>query len=292
MRSVEVVCDQKSELGEGPVWDVARGLICWVDILNGHIHEWDAEGNSLNTIKVDQMIGAIAVCVDGNYVAALKNGFGIIDCKSGNVQMIADPEEHLPENRFNDGKCDPSGRFWAGTMPLSEDKASGSLYVFNKDRSVIKMEDNITISNGLAWSKAEKAFYYIDTPTLKVVRYDYAAENGTITNKRTVIHIPKEAGFPDGMTIDREGMLWIAHWGGWQVTRWNPITGEQLTSFKLPASNITSCTFGGSAFKDLYITSARKGLSEEELKQQPLAGSLFVIRNCGYTGVPANEFKN
>src|SRR5690606_35766901 len=222
---IEVVSEVKSELGEGPVWDAPRRLICWVDIINGLIHEWLPEKKIHHTIKVGQMIGAMAVCTDGNYVAALKNGFGFIDRRTGEVDLITDPEADLPDNRFNDGKCDPSGRFWAGTLPLSEDTDTGSLYILNRDRSVEKREDKITISNGLAWSLTDRAFYYIDTPTMKVVRYDYDNGTGAIGNKETIINIPREAGFPDGMTIDSEGMLWIAHWGGWQVTRWNPATG-------------------------------------------------------------------
>ncbi len=290
MKSIEVVCAHKSELGEGPIWDEKRGLICWVDILSGHVHEWSVENKKLRTLEIGQMIGAMAVASSVNYVAALHHGFAYLDRKHGEVQPIADPEKHLPGNRFNDGKCDPAGRFWAGTMPLSEDKAAGSLYVLHKNGTVEKKEDTITISNGLAWCQREKAFYYIDSPTLQVVRYDYDEATGAISNKRTIIQIPKEEGFPDGMTIDKEGMLWIAHWGGGQVTRWNPKTGEQLAAFKLPVSNVTSCTFGGPTLENLYITTARKGLSEEELKRQPLAGSLFVIENCGYTGMPANIF--
>ena len=288
---VEVVCETKSELGEGPVWDAPRGLICWVDILNGLIHEWSPEKGSCHTLKVGQMIGAMAVCTNGNYVAAMKEGFGFIDRRTEKISMIADPEKNLPNNRFNDGKCDPSGRFWAGTMPLSEDMDTGSLYVLNSDRSVERREERITISNGLAWSLNKKSFYYIDTPTMKVVCYDFDNGTGNIGHKRTVITIPREAGFPDGMTIDNEGMLWIAHWGGWQITRWDPATGKQLAAFKLPVSNVTSCTFGGETMGDLYITSARKGLNEAELGKQPLAGSLFVIKNCGYKGIPANEFR-
>ena len=288
----EVVCEKVSELGEGPLWDPSRKLICWVDILNGHIHEWSPVSKTLNTLQVGQMIGAMAICNDGNYIAAIKEGFGFVNPKTGEVEMIENPEGHLPGNRFNDGKCDPAGRFWAGTMPLSEDKPSGSLYMIASDRSAVKREGAITISNGLAWSLDHKVLYFIDTPTLEVVGYDFDMENGNITNKRTIINIPKEEGFPDGMTIDNEGMLWIAHWGGWQVTRWNPSTGKKLSAIKLPVSNVTSCIFGGESMKDLYITSARKGLSVAELEKQPLAGSLFVIKESGFTGVEAYKFKN
>ena len=290
--SPEVVSGIKCELGEGPLWDASKNQISWVDILNGNIHEWSPLSEISNTISVGQMIGAMAVCDDGNYIAALKDGFGFVNRKTGNIDMITNPEEDLPENRFNDGKCDPAGRFWAGTMPISEDKASGSLYMLVGVKDCIKKETDISISNGLAWSLDHKVLYYIDTPTLKVVGYDYENENGNITNKRTIINIPKEEGFPDGMTIDKEGMLWIAHWGGWQITRWDPKTGKKLLAFKLPVSNVTSCTFGGESMEDIYITSARKGLSKEELAKQPLAGSLFVIRESGIKGLQANRFKN
>jgi sugar lactone lactonase YvrE len=290
--SPEVVSGIKCELGEGPLWDASKNRICWVDILNGKIHEWSPATETSNTLSVGQMIGTMALCEDGNYIAALKDGLGFVNRKTGKVKMITNPEEDVPENRFNDGKCDPAGRFWAGTMPISEDRASGSLYMLDSSKTCIKKEIDISISNGLAWSLDHKVLYYIDTPTLKVVAYDYDNEDGVISNKRAVITIPKEEGFPDGMTIDSEGMLWIAHWGGWQITRWDPNTGKKLFAFKLPVSNVTSCTFGGKTMKDIYITSARKGLSNGELAKQPLAGSLFVIRESGFEGLPAYRFKN
>jgi sugar lactone lactonase YvrE len=132
--------------------------------------------------------------------------------------------------------------------------------------------------------------YYIDTPTFEVVAYQFDAITGNISNKKVVIQIPKEDGYPDGMTIDTEGMLWIAHWDGWQVTRWNPFTGVKLSFIPMPVAKITSCCFGGPDLKDLFITSASKGLSEKALLEQPEAGSLFVIRNCGYQGIPAFQF--
>ncbi|PXX30589.1 sugar lactone lactonase YvrE [Arenibacter sp. ARW7G5Y1] len=290
--SPEVVCDKICELGEGPLWDPTRKLICWVDILKGHIHEWSVVSEELNTIQVSQMIGAMAICNDGNYIAAMKNGFGFVNRETGKVDMIANPEEHLPENRFNDGKCDPYGRFWAGTMPIAEDKSSGSLYFLDTSLNVQKKEINIGVSNGLAWSLDHKTMYFIDSPTRQVVGYDYDKESGKLANKRTAIAIAEEDGFPDGMTIDHEGMLWVAHWGGWQVARYDPVTGKKMLSISMPVSQVTSCSFGGDSMEDLYITSARKGLSKVELEKQPLAGSLFVVRNSGHKGFPAHRFMN
>lgn len=286
----KIVCAHTCDLGEGPIWNCSKGLICWVDIVNGEIHEWSPNLKTLRTISVNRMIGSMAICTDGNYVAALKDGFGLINRDSEKLKLVMNPEEHLPKNRFNDGKCDPTGRFWAGTMSLSEEPNKGSLYMMKQDGGVSKKIEKTTISNGLAWSLDYKTFYFIDTPTFKVVSYDYNNTTGELSNKKIVLSIPKKNGYPDGMTIDDEGMLWIAHWEGWQITRWDPSTGQQLTSFKLPVARITSCTFGGESFEDLYITTAKVGLTKEELKEQPFAGSLFVIRNCGYKGLPAFKF--
>jgi sugar lactone lactonase YvrE len=220
----------------------------------------------------------------------LKNGFGFVNRETGEVNMLANPESHIPGNRFNDGKCGPDGRFWAGTMSHTDEPGKGSFYAFDTDHSVSKKISNVSISNGMAWSADHKTFYYIDTPTFTVAAYDFDKNTAEIGNKRVVITIPKEDGSPDGMTIDSEGMLWIAHWDGWQITRWNPDTGKKLLSIPLPAARITSCAFGGDNLEDLYITSARAWLTNDQLAEQPLAGSLFVIKNTGYKGLPAFEF--
>lgn len=287
---IEVVTDATCLLGEGPVWVTKRKLVCWIDILNGLIHQYSPLHKKHTTIPVHQMIGTIAPCTNGNLVAALQNGFAFINRETGNIDMITDPEDHLPNNRFNDGKCDPAGRFWAGSMAISEEKGAGSVYALYKNLKSIKKISGVTISNGMAWSSDGKTFYYIDTPTFEIVAYDYEIATGNISNKKTIIKIDEKEGNPDGMTIDRDGMLWVAHWDGWQLTRWNPATGEKLGSIRMPVAKVTSCTFGGEALDDLYITSARVGLTEKELEQQPLAGSLFVIKNCGYQGMPAFEF--
>ncbi len=288
----EIVLSHRCLLGEGPFWNEKQQSICWVDILPGEIHEYIPSENIHRTLFADQMIGAVTICRDGNYLAAMRNGFGFIDRTSGNIHMISDPEFHLPGNRFNDGKSDPSGRFWAGTMSHTDEPQMGALYMFDTNLSVSKKIDSISISNGLAWSADHRTFYYIDTPTYEVVAYDFDNIDGMIENKRSVISVDRKDGSPDGMTIDSEGMLWIAHWDGWQITRWNPQSGKKLASYALPAARITSCCFGGEKYQDLYITSARVGLTDEQLKDQPLAGSLFVIRNIGFTGTPSFEFNN
>ena len=133
--------------------------------------------------------------------------------------------------------------------------------------------------------------YYINTPTNYVFAFDYDVENGTISNQRVAIDLTHENGYADGMTIDEEGMLWIAFFSGWRVARYDPLTGIFLTQIELPVANVSCCTFGGLQLNDLYITTANKGLSEEDLIDQPLAGCLFVVKDCGYKGLPAQKFK-
>lgn len=287
---IETVITETSLLGEGPVWDFRKKTICWVDILNGLIHEYNPVDHSHKVISANQMIGAIAICKNGHFIAAMKNGFGFIDRDSGAVSMISNPEPDLPGNRFNDGKCCPYGRFWAGTMSHTDEPEKGSFYLLDKNLAVTKKMQRVSISNGMTWSLDHKLFYYIDTPTFTVVVYDFDSINAEITNKRIAIRIPDDEGSPDGMTIDNEGMLWIAHWDGWQITRWNPLSGKRLLSIHFPVARVTSCCFGGENFQDLYVTSAKTGLTSDQLHNQPLAGSLFIIRNIGYIGLPLFEF--
>ncbi len=286
----KVVTSNRCLLGEGPVWDSQRQVIYWLDILNGIIHEHSPSKNSHRQIPLNDMVGAVALCKNGDFIAAMKSGLAIVEQDSGAVKPLVDPESHLPGNRFNEGKCDPAGRFWAGTMALSEVEGAGNLYMLDTDGACSLKIPGVSISNGLAWASDHKTMYYIDSPTRKVVAYDYSQATGGISNQRVAISIPEEEGSPDGMTIDSEGMLWIGHWDGWQVARWNPLTGQKLLSIGMPAARITSCTFGGETLQDLYITSARVGLTDEQLEEQPLAGSLFVVENCGFKGMEAVKF--
>ena len=272
------------------MWDAKRNAIYWLDILNGQLHQFFIATKEHRTLNVGEMIGCIAICKDGNFIAGLKSGLGFIDKDSGAIKMIAMPESNKAGNRFNDGKCDPAGRFWAGTMAISEQQHEGNLYMLDTELHVKKKREKVSISNGLAWTKDKGTLYYIDTPTREVLAFDFDLPTGNITNERVVIRIADDEGSPDGMTIDSDDKLWIAHWGGWQVSRWNPRTGEKLLKVSVPVEQVTCCTFGGDSLQDLYITTARVHLDAKALRDQPLAGSLFVIRNCGFRGIESAAF--
>ena len=286
----EVLLQHTCLLGEGPVWDVNTKTIIWIDLLNGIIHELYTQEQSHRTLELGDVVGAVVLTQSGNYLAALKSGLSIVDRSTGEIHFVHHPEQHLPSNRFNDGKCDPNGRFWVGTMSISEEPGAGSMYMLDSSMTISKKFEGVTISNGLTWSADYKTFYYIDTPTYQVVAYDYDRMSGNISNKRIVIRIPTSEGYPDGMTIDTDGMLWIAHWDGSQVARWDPFSGKKIFSILLPVERITSCTFGGDDLRDLYITTARVGLTEKQLSEQPLAGSLFVVKKSGFQGFSAIKF--
>lgn len=288
--NLETVTNHKCVLGEGPVWDAGAQTILWIDITEKLIHQYNTIKQELTSFNVAEMIGCIAPREKGGLVAALKNGFAFIDLKENKVQHIINPE-HIPSNRFNDGKCDAAGRFWAGTMALSEEQNKGNLYVMETDLSVKKELENVNISNGIAWSSDNRIMYYINTPTNYVFAFDYNINDGTISNQRVALDLTHENGYADGMTIDAEGMLWIAFFSGWRVARYDPVTGKCLTQIELPVANVSCCTFGGSQLTDLYITTSSKDMREEDLLKQPLAGSLFVVKDCGYKGLPAQKFK-
>ena len=290
--TAELEYESQSLLGEGPVWDHRARRLIWVDIEGFEVHFYDPVTRDHGVINVGQFVGSLAVRKQGGLVLALKSGFAKLDPETGEITPIADAESHLPGNRFNDGKCDTSGRFWAGTLALDEDhgEGKGNLYCLGSDHRVELKIPGVWISNGLAWTQDERTMYYIDSPTQKVVAYDYDKATAGIANPHTVITVSaSEMGYPDGMAIDEEGMLWIAHWDGGHVCRWNPQTGEVMAEVKVPVSRPTSCVFGGEDFGTLYITSARTRLSAENLAAEPLAGSVFKCYP-GVRGLPMYEF--
>lgn len=287
---LELVLDVKATLGEGPCWDRAKQLLYWVDILEKKVNIFNPVTNENRAIQLEQYVGAIVPRNIDEAVLVLENGFYFLNYSTEEVILIDEPERHLENNRFNDGKCDAYGRFWAGTMDKSSAEEQGALYCLDTKRKVKKKLDKVGLSNGLAWSPDNKFMYHIDTLTKKVSCFNFNIETGDIENPIDIITFPEGEGFPDGMTIDEEGMLWIAHWGGSKVSRWNPKTGKQLTAIDIPALNVTSCVFGGKELNELYITTARTGLSEEQLNNYPLSGGLFRIK-LDIKGSPTFSFR-
>lgn len=289
LEEAELVLDAKASLGEGPSWDDKKGLLYWVDIIGEKIHVFDPVKEKDRTIQMGQFVTAVVPGGTDELILAMHHGLYRLNLEKEELSFIADPESQYPDNRFNDGKCDASGRFWAGTMATDESANKGAFYCLEKDYTVRKIFDGVTISNGMAWDESNKTMYYIDTPTQKVVAFDFDLASGSVENKRTALVFPDGKGYPDGMTIDEEGMLWIAHWGGSMISRWHPNTGECLDSVSVPASQVTSCVFGGKRLDELYITTARNGLTSEELASQPSAGGLFKVKP-GVRGTRTHRF--
>jgi sugar lactone lactonase YvrE len=256
----------------------------------GNVHIYNPKTGNNRTIHVDGYPGTVVPRESGGLVVAMNQGFYALDLAAEELTLLVKAENEPDTNRFNDGKCDASGRFWAGTMPMRSSEPAGNLYFLDHGLNVTHVLDGISCSNGIAWTGDNKTMYYIDTPTRQVVAFDFDLSAGKIKNKRAVVTIPPGEGSPDGMTIDSEGMIWVAQWGGSKVSRWNPQNGERLEIIPVPAERVTSCTFGGENLDELYITTARIGLSNEELQQQPYAGGVFRIK-VGVKGTKSYSFR-
>jgi len=287
--SPDLFLDSHAILGEGPLWHPRRQRLFWVDIEGHAVHDTDTITAHDRVIPVAEQVGCIAPAGDRLLVMGLRSGFAALDLETGRRMHIEDPEHHLPENRFNDGKCDPAGRFWAGTMAVSEEEDRGSLYCLGPTLKVSCKVPGVSVSNGLAWSLDAKTMYYVDSPDRCVVAWDYDVGTGAISGKRTVYDVPDGWGFPDGMTIDEDGCLWVALWDGGRVIRLDPAHGTIVDTIDIPVSRPTCCAFGGAALDELYITSASINLTPEQRVAQPHAGGLFVCRP-GVRGLPATEF--
>lgn len=285
--TVELVADAHAIVGEGPVWDVSAGLLVWVDIEGKRIYEFDPATGVNREIEVPQYPGAVVRRASGGYMAAVTNGFASVD-RDGRFELVVSVEADLPENRMNDGKCDPQGRFWAGTTRMTHDAPIGVLHRLDADLSLHPMVGELWVSNGLDWTFDERHMYFIDSFGGSVDVFDFDAETGDIANRRPLIEVPESWGTPDGMTLDAEGCLWVAFWGSSRVRRFDA-EGRLDREITLPVTQVTSCAFGGPDLCDLYITSGSRGLDAEALEREPHAGGLFRARP-GVQGRPAFEF--
>ena len=274
----ELVLDEQALLGEGALWYPKTRQLFWVDIEGKKLHQYRPSDERTHTIDVGERIGTVVLTANDEVIVALQKGIFSLDLKDESLTLIANPLEGKQNIRFNDGKCDPAGRFWVGSMHLETHKGVAALYRLNTDYTVEQVLDDVTISNGIVWSLDHQTMYYIDTSTHCVQAFDYELSTGQIARPRKVVDIPENIGHPDGMTIDEEGMLWIAHWGGNSVGRWSPETGELLATIEVPAPLVTSCAFGDSDLSTLYITTARTDLNDEQQTMYPHSGGVFSAK--------------
>jgi sugar lactone lactonase YvrE len=275
VKLVKLIINIKATLGEGVFWHPIERKVYWVDIYEKKNHCTNPETGINKTYEVSECVGTIAPDTSGNLIVAIENSIVKLNTVTGKTSMLLELEKELVNNRFNDGKFDPFGRFWLGSMCREGIHKTESLYSIDSNLRSQKKIEEVTVSNGIAWDSKKNKMYYIDSPTKCVMAYDYDGVSGNISKGKKSITFSKSMGFPDGMTIDHEGMLWIALWGGYAVVRCNPDTGEVLQKIDVPAPHVTSCTFGGVNMNKLYITTAQEGLTEQELIDYPLSGGLF-----------------
>ena len=283
---VELAFRGQARLGEGPTWDAASGTLLWVDILASEVHRLDpGSGRDRLLLRTPQHVGAAKPRRDGGVVVNLRDGVGCYGADGAFGWLASWAEEG---RRGNDAAVDAAGRLWAGTMRYDEAEGGGRLYRVGPHGEVVTVLDEVTISNGIGWSPDGTLMYYVDTPTRRVDVFDVERESGLVAGRRKFVDLARVAGFPDGLTVDADGAVWVALWDGGAVHRYTP-AGRLDRVVEVPATRTTACAFGGAGLGDLYITTATVGLEPERLAGQPLAGSLFVLPGAG-TGLPGTPF--
>ncbi|HEV2677272.1 MAG TPA: SMP-30/gluconolactonase/LRE family protein [Aliidongia sp.] len=286
---IECVVPARALVGEGPIWDDRGRVVWWVDIKAPALHRYEPATGATKSWPMPSRLGTVALRERGGLVGAFKDGFALIDPDSGAITPLADPEAHLPGNRFNDGGVDAAGRFWAGTMDDGEKDPTGHLYRLDPDGSVTGFEAAIAITNGLDWSLDGRTFYVADTPGGMILAYDFDMATGRPGARRLFARVPDAAGHPDGLVVDEEDHVWGAHWGGARLTRYRP-DGSIERVVAMPAPQVTSACFGGADLDVLYVTTAAIGLDAAALAACPDAGGLFAVTGLGIRGRPSRRF--
>jgi sugar lactone lactonase YvrE len=277
-------------LGESPLWHPKEQALFWVDILGKRVHRFDPVSSKLATYVLDQPVTSIALRKKGGLVATLFRALAFLDTTTGEYEIVKELERESPLNRFNDGKCDRQGRFWAGTMDTETwNNPAGSLYRFDANHVLTRLRMNLVCSNGIAWSPDGSVMYLTESFRHNIFAYDFDPVQGDLFNRRVFAALPEESeGFPDGMTVDKQGYVWSAHCGLGRVVRYSPAGGIDDV-LEVPVPRVTSCAFGGPEYNTLYITTSRETMSEQQLKQWPLSGSLFAYK-LGIQGLSETTF--
>jgi len=283
MTEVEHVLGTGNQLGEGPLWDFENGLLFWVDIEGHCFYRFCPVTALVETFDTGITVSALGrVAGSDKLIMATTRGVALWNWPDRSLAVIvADPEEGRPKSRLNDAAVDRQGNFWVGSLGPGFESA---LYRLGPERSLQKMESGIGVSNGIAWSLDNRTMYFTDTRRRVIFAYDFDESSSSIANRRILIEVPDSEGVPDGLTVDRDGFLWSVRWGGARIARYDPI-GRLEREIMLPVTYPTSCTFGGANLDELYVTSARRPLTQAQRAQEPYAGDLFRIR----AGVQGNE---
>jgi xylono-1,5-lactonase len=282
------IVDCKALLGEGPIWIEAEQALYWLDIKGCRIFRL-GEGDEVESWKTPFRIGSLAPRHSGGFIAGTEKGIAAVAPREGRFEILLDPEAERPGNRFNDGKVDRQGRFWAGSMDDAEEQASGALYRIDPNLGWERVDDAYKVTNGPAFSPNGRTMYHNDSARQLVYAFDLGS-GGHLSNRRTFAKFEAGEGYPDGMTVDAEGCLWIAFWDGWCIRRLSP-RGERLQRIDMPVQRPTSCAFGGASLESLYVTSARAGIPDKALGSQPHAGGLFRL-STDVPGVPEEPFRS
>ena len=289
----EVVSEIRAELGEGPVWHPVESVLYVIDIVNGRVNRFDPNRNSWLSCQFPSMVGCVVPFESGGVIAATEKGFFIVRHDSSMQALTVELLEATdlpPVLRFNDGKCSPAGRIWVGTMHKEFAPNSGNLFAKTTTDDTQMLLASTSLSNGLDWSPDESTFYHIDTPTNRVAIYPYRKTDDQIELNPEYMPFLDGAGYPDGMCVDSEGMIWIAHFAGSAISRWNPATKQLVAQYALPVTHVSSICFGGDDLDEIYVTTASEGFSDEQLIEQPLAGQVFRAK-APVAGKPAYCFR-
>ena len=265
-------------LGEGPLWIARLGCFFWVDIEKGNLHRYHLATEQLEIRHFPHRLAVVLEGQIGKLILGLDRKLVRYDWETEEIEELCEVESDLILNRFNDGKVDPKGRIWIGTLSTLFTEGAGSLYRIGPDLQPKVQLTNLTISNGMAWTADRQTFYFIDTPTKKIQEFAFDPKTGAIEFRRIAVEIPEGLGFPDGMCIDLEGMLWVAHYAGSGVYRWDPSTGQLLDKIELPVPHVTSCCFGGENLDLMLITTAQENLTADDLKKFPQSGDVFLVK--------------
>lgn len=291
--AVDLLTDTKARLGESPVWDAGRGCVRWIDCIGRRLHRYDLATGAAASVDAGDAVHSLGLAGDGGLVAAMASGFGLLDPETGAFDPLGRPEAARPDYRFNDGKCGPDGRFWAGSMPRTYTGAGGRLYRLGPGGAAAQIADGFTVPNGPGWSPDGAVFYIADSPAGAIFRYAFdphggPPDGGVLGPRRVAVEPGLAPGWPDGMAVDAEGCLWSARWEGGCVVRFTP-QGAVDRIVGMPVSRPTSCAFAGPDLDILVVTSGTAGMDEAARAAEPLAGGLFALRP-GVSGAPVGTF--